>query len=98
MDGKVKNGKFRLERDSMGEIQVPAEKYWGAQTQRSTHYFNIGLDFIPEEVIRALAVIKKASALANQESGRLKPELATAICQAAVSLAAASGWAATYSS
>ena len=83
MDGKVKNGKFRLERDSMGEIQVPADKYWGAQTQRSTHYFNIGLDFIPEEVIRALAVIKKASALANQESGRLKPELAMAICQAA---------------
>ena len=83
MDSKMQAGEFRLERDSMGEIQVPAEKYWGAQTQRSTHYFNIGLDFIPEEVIRALAVIKKASARANEQSGRLKPELAAAICQAA---------------
>ena len=73
----------RMERDSMGEIAVPADKYWGAQTQRSTHYFNIGLDLIPEEVIRALAVIKKASARANERSGRLKPELAKAICSAA---------------
>jgi len=83
MDGKTQTGTFRLERDSMGEIQVPAEKYWGAQTQRSTHYFNIGLDFIPQEVIRALAVIKKASARANEKSKRLKPELAAAVCQAA---------------
>ena len=73
----------RMERDSMGEIAVPADKYWGAQTQRSTHYFNIGLDLIPDEVIRALAVIKKASALANEHSGRLKPELSHAICAAA---------------
>ncbi|MBQ9335953.1 MAG: class II fumarate hydratase [Lentisphaeria bacterium] len=75
--------KFRIERDSMGEIQVPAEKYWGAQTQRSTHYFNIGLDLIPDEVIRALAIIKKASALANAHSGRLTSELSGAICAAA---------------
>lgn len=74
---------FRTERDSMGEIQVPADKYWGAQTQRSTHFFNIGLDFIPEEVIHALAIVKKASALANKKSGRLAPELADAICSAA---------------
>ena len=74
---------FRLERDSMGEIQVPADKYWGAQTQRSTHYFNIGLDLIPDEVIRALAIIKKASALANAHSGRLTSELSGAICAAA---------------
>lgn len=74
---------FRTERDSMGEIRVPADKYWGAQTQRSTHFFNIGLDFIPEEVIHALAVVKKASALANRKSGRLAPELADAVCSAA---------------
>ena len=83
MNGNSQSEGFRLERDSMGEIQVPAEKYWGAQTQRSTHHFNIGLDFIPEEVIRALAVIKKASARANEKSKRLKPELSAAICQAA---------------
>lgn len=75
--------KFRIERDSMGEIQVPADKYWGAQTQRSTHYFNIGLDFIPQEVIHALAVIKKAAARVNARSGRLAPDLAEAVCQAA---------------
>ena len=52
---------YRMESDSMGEIKVPADKYWGAQTQRSNTYFNIGLDFIPSEVIRALAIVKKAS-------------------------------------
>ena len=83
MDSKAPKTGFRTERDSMGEIQVPADKYWGAQTQRSTHYFNIGLDFIPDEVIRALAIIKKASAIANEKSGRLKPDLSKAICNAA---------------
>jgi len=78
-----KNPGFRMERDSMGEIQVPADKYWGAQTQRSTHFFNIGIDFIPEEVIHALAIIKKASAHANARSGRLEPRLEQAICTAA---------------
>ena len=78
-----KKTEFRMERDSMGEIPVPADKYWGAQTQRSTHFFNIGIDFIPEEVIHALAVIKKASARANARSGRLAPELEKAICMAA---------------
>ena len=82
-DPKFNQTEFRTERDSMGEIQVPADKYWGAQTQRSTHFFNIGLDFIPEEVIHALAIVKKASALANKKSGRLAPELADAVCSAA---------------
>ena len=77
------NPAFRIERDSMGEIQVPSDKYWGAQTQRSAHYFNIGIDYIPEEVIRALAVIKKASACVNERAGRLAPELAEAIRAAA---------------
>ena len=83
MDSRNSSREFRIERDSMGEIEVPSGKYWGAQTQRSTHYFNIGLDFIPEEVIHALAVIKKASARANEHRGRLAPELAGAICAAA---------------
>lgn len=75
--------KFRIEHDSMGEIKVPADKLWGAQTQRSTHYFNIGLDNIPMEVIRALAIIKKASALANHESGRLSEVICKGIAFAA---------------
>ncbi|MBO7147038.1 MAG: class II fumarate hydratase [Lentisphaeria bacterium] len=79
----TENKSFRIESDSMGEIQVPAEKYWGAQTQRSTHYFNIGLDYIPMEVIHGLAIIKKAAAAANQKSGRLDPVLGKAIQDAA---------------
>ena len=74
---------YRMESDSMGEIKVPADKYWGAQTQRSNTYFNIGLDFIPSEVIRALAIVKKASALANKNAKRLDSALGDAICQAA---------------
>ncbi|OQA82412.1 MAG: Fumarate hydratase class II [Lentisphaerae bacterium ADurb.Bin242] len=74
---------FRTETDSMGPIQVPASKYWGAQTQRSTVYFNIGLDLIPEEVIHALAIVKKASAMANMNLGRLDPKIGQAICTAA---------------
>ncbi len=74
---------YRMESDSMGEIKVPADKYWGAQTQRSNTYFNIGLDFIPSEVIRALAIVKKASAIANRKAGRLDPALGNAICEAA---------------
>lgn len=74
---------YRVESDSMGEIKVPADKYWGAQTQRSNTYFNIGLDFIPSEVIRALAIVKKASAIANRNAGRLDPALGNAICEAA---------------
>ena len=73
---------YRMESDSMGEIKVPADKYWGAQTQRSNTYFNIGLDFIPSEVIRALAIVKKASAIANRNAGRRDPALGNAICEA----------------
>lgn len=52
---------YRTEHDSMGEVQVPAEKYWGAQTQRSYENFKIGTEKIPEEVIRAFAILKKIS-------------------------------------
>ena len=62
---------FRIERDSMGEINVPAERYWGAQTQRSLEHFKIGGDRFPREMIRALGVLKKCAALVNQELGLL---------------------------
>jgi fumarate hydratase class II len=61
----------RLESDSMGEIEVPADKYWGAQTQRSLLHFNIGDDKMPREMIRALGILKKAAGLVNAELGKL---------------------------
>ena len=69
----------RIETDSMGAIEVPAGKYWGAQTQRSLHHFNIGPDLMPLEAVHSLALLKKASAQANRELGKLKPELCEAI-------------------
>lgn len=74
---------FRTERDSMGEIQVPAERLWGAQTQRSIQNFKIGGDRFPREMIRALGVLKKSAALANQELGLLPAEKAQFIVSAA---------------
>ena len=79
----MKDTAYRTESDSMGEIKVPADKYWGAQTQRSNTYFNIGIDYIPEEVIHALAIVKKASAIANMKAKRLDPAIGNAICEAA---------------
>lgn len=74
---------FRLEKDSMGEIKVPTDKYWGAQTQRSIENFNIGSEKIPTEVILALVMIKKAAAIVNAKLGLLKSDLALAISKAA---------------
>jgi fumarate hydratase, class II len=65
----------RIETDSMGEITVESDKYWGAQTERSLHHFNIGFDVMPREMIRALGILKKAAAITNHE---LKPEKLTA--------------------
>ena len=79
----MKDTAYRTESDSMGEIKVPADKYWGAQTQRSNTYFNIGIDYIPEEVIHALAIVKKASAIANEKAKRLDPAISNAICETA---------------
>jgi len=73
----------RVETDSMGEIEVPADKYWGAQTQRSLIHFNIGDDRMPREMIRALGILKKAAALVNEALGKLPPEKAKLIVQAA---------------
>ena len=62
---------FRTETDSLGEVRVPADKLWGAQTQRSLEHFTIGADLIPREMITAYAILKKAVANANHAAGRL---------------------------
>ena len=73
----------RTETDSFGPLEVPADKYWGAQTQRSIQNFPIGWERQPVPIIRALGVIKKAAALVNKAQGDLTPELADAIAAAA---------------
>ena len=73
----------RLESDSMGEIEVPADHYWGAQTQRSLLHFPIGDDPIPLEVAHAFGILKKAAALVNVEAGRLPQDVADLIVRAA---------------
>jgi fumarate hydratase class II len=73
----------RTESDSMGKIDVPADVYWGAQTQRSLHHFNIGPDTMPPELIAAFGTLKKACALVNQDLGKLPAEKANLITQAA---------------
>ena len=65
---------YRIERDSMGEVQVPADRYWAAQTQRSCQNFKIGTEKMPQEIIRAFAILKKAAAMANHKLGRLDEE------------------------
>ena len=67
-------GDVRIESDSLGDVQVPADKLWGAQTQRSLQHFSIGKDLIPREMITAYAVLKRAAATANHASGRLDAE------------------------
>ena len=62
---------YRLEHDTMGEVRVPADRYWGAQTQRSFENFRIGTEKMPPEVIRAFAVVKLAVARANAQLGVL---------------------------
>lgn len=65
---------YRIEHDSMGEVSVPADRYWGPQTQRSFENFKIGIEKIPGEVIRAFAILKKAAATANHHLGKLDEE------------------------
>lgn len=74
--------KFRIEKDSMGEVEVRQDKYWGAQTERSLHHFNIGHDLIPIEVIHALGILKKAAALTNFSLGKLSEDKMQLIVQA----------------
>jgi len=73
---------YRIEEDSLGKIKVPKDKLWGAQTQRSLQNFKIGKGFMPIEVIRAFAVLKKAAALTNMELEQLDEERTRAITQA----------------
>ncbi|MEG6509143.1 class II fumarate hydratase [Methyloligella sp. 2.7D] len=73
----------RVETDAFGPIEVPADRYWGAQTQRSRQNFKIGDETMPLPLIRALALVKKAAALTNMELGRLDEKLAHAIAAAA---------------
>ena len=74
---------FRAETDSMGEIQVPSDRYWGAQTERSLLHFNIGDDKMPREMIRALGILKQAAAQVNEELGKLPADKRKLIEQAA---------------
>lgn len=75
--------RFRIEKDSMGEIEVPASAYWGAQTQRSLVHFNIAHDVMPPKLIKAFALFKKSAALVNGKLGKLpqdKKELIVRVC------------------
>jgi len=67
----MSDANIRIEKDSMGDVAVPADKLWGAQTQRSLEHFSIGTDLIPREMITAYAILKKAAANANHAGGRL---------------------------
>ena len=73
----------RIESDTMGQIEVPVDRYWGAQTQRSLQNFKIGTERMPRSIIRALGIVKHASASANEALGKLDAERADAIRQAA---------------
>ncbi len=73
---------YRIEKDTMGEMQVPADKYWAAQTQRSLHNFEIGNEKMPLEVVYGFANLKKACALVNHSLGRLNDEKTEAISKA----------------
>lgn len=72
---------YRIEKDTMGEVKVPADKYWGAQTQRSLNNFKIGNDKMPIEIVRAFAILKKAAALTNLELGVIAKEKADLIAK-----------------
>jgi len=80
--------KYRIEHDTMGDVKVPAEKYWGAQTERSFENFKIGREKMPTEIIRAFGILKKASALANCKLGILDEKRAdtiAAVCDEIIS-------------
>jgi len=77
-------GDTRIETDSLGKVEVPADKLWGAQTQRSLDHFSIGQDLMPREMIAAYAILKRCAAVANQAGGRLDKQtgdLITRVCE-----------------
>ena len=73
--------KERIEKDTLGEVKVPSDKYWGAQTERSRLNFRIGGHPMPIELIQDLAIVKKAAAIVNGELGLLSPEKKKVICE-----------------
>lgn len=84
MEKVMTNPEYRIERDTMGEVKVPAHVYWGAQTERSRNNFRIGPEAsMPKEIIHAFGYLKKAAALANHELGVLSKEKCDLICQVA---------------
>ncbi|MGH3230739.1 MAG: lyase family protein, partial [Streptosporangiaceae bacterium] len=79
---------MRREFDSLGDVEVPADRYWGAETQRSLQHFNIGNDRMPKQVYHAYGYVKKAAAVANTRSGRLpawKGALIERVCDEVIS-------------
>lgn len=82
---RIMSQEYRIESDAFGELKVPANKYWGAQTQRSFQNFKIGgeREKMPEPVVKAFGVLKKSAAIVNESFGTLKPEVSKAIQQAA---------------
>ena len=79
---------YRIEKDTMGEVKVPADKYWGAQTQRSLEHFRIGTERMPAPLLNAFAILKKGAALANRALGVLDEEMCAAIVAVADELLA----------
>ncbi|MFD2443270.1 class II fumarate hydratase [Bacillus sp. CGMCC 1.16607] len=73
---------FRVEKDTMGEVNVPKNKFWGAQTQRSKDNFKIGLEKMPLEIIHAFAILKRSTAIVNEKLGKLSPQKTKAIVYA----------------
>lgn len=74
---------YRIEKDTFGEIKVPADKFWGAQTQRSKENFKIGSEKMPIRIVKAFAILKRSTAIANNRLGNLdneKTEVITAVC------------------
>lgn len=74
---------YRIEKDTLGEMKVPADKFWGAQTQRSLQNFPIGWEKMPMEIVRSFAILKKCAAKVNEKLGKLETEKAQAIIKAA---------------
>ncbi len=83
---------YRIEKDSMGEIKVPAEHHWGAQTQRSYQNFRIGTETMPRGIVEAFLILKKAAAAANGRLGTLDPKIAQAVMHVADELLAGESW------
>src|SRR5699024_254342 len=74
---------YRIEKDTLGEVKVPSDKFWGAQTQRSKQNFPIGNEKMPKEIIKAFAILKRSAARANHDLGLLEEEKSNAIAYAA---------------